>query len=77
MVVGAAQRHGRGDGWGVGEGGRVVHARVGESALCEGREAWELTLELTGKWAQVGGAWKHKKTQRHILFDFVSSAEQK
>lgn len=53
VVVGAAQRHARGDGRGVGEGGRVVHPRAGEAALCEGGEARELTVELTGERAQV------------------------
>lgn len=52
MVVGAAQRHGGGDGRGVGEGGRVVHARVGEAAVRDG-EARELALELAGEWTQV------------------------
>lgn len=55
MVVGAAQRHGGGDGRGVGEGGWVVHPWAGETRLCEGGEAWELTLKLTGERAQVGG----------------------
>lgn len=55
VVVGAAQRHGRGDGRGVGEGCRVVHPRAGETAFCEGGEARELALELTGEWAQVRG----------------------
>lgn len=55
VVVGAAQRHGRGDGRGVGEGGRVVHPRAGEPGLCEGGEARELTLKLTGERAQVRG----------------------
>lgn len=52
VVVGAAQRHGGGDGRGVGEGGRIVHARAGEAALRQ-REAGELALELTGERAQV------------------------
>lgn len=59
VVVGAAQRHGRGDGRRVRERGRVVHARAGEAAVRDGGEAWELALELTGERAQVGGAWKH------------------
>lgn len=54
VVVGAAQRHGRGDGRAVGEGGRVVHPRAGEAALGEGGEARELALKLTGERAQVG-----------------------
>lgn len=49
VVVGVA------DGRGVGEGGRVVHPRAGEPALCEGGEARELALELTGERAQVRG----------------------
>lgn len=52
VVVGAAQRHGGGDGRGVGEGGGVVHARAGEAALSQ-REAGELALKLTGERAQV------------------------
>lgn len=32
-----------------------MHPRAGETALCEGGEARELALELTGEWAQVRG----------------------
>lgn len=53
VVVGAAQRHGRGDGRCVSEGGWVVHPRAGEPALCEGGEARELTLKLTRERTQV------------------------
>lgn len=55
VVMGAAKWHGRGDGWGVGEGGWVVHPGTGEATLCEGGQARKLTLKLTGEWAQVGG----------------------
>lgn len=55
VVVGAAQRHAGGDGRRVGEGGRVVHPRAGEAALCEGGEARELAVELTGERTQVRG----------------------
>lgn len=54
VVVGTAERHGRGDGRGVGEGGRVVHARAGEAAVRDGGEARELALELAGERTQVG-----------------------
>lgn len=59
VVVGAAQRHAGGDGRGVGEGGRVVHPRAGETALREGGEARELTIKLTGEGAQVRGTYRH------------------
>lgn len=63
VVVSAAQRHGRGDGRRVGEGGRVVHARAGEAALRQGRKTRELTLELTGERTQVGRTWQ---SSRHV-----------
>lgn len=65
VVVGTAQRHAGGDGWGVGEGGRVVHPRAGETALCEGGKARELTIELTREWAQVRGTYRHTHTHTH------------
>lgn len=55
VVMGAAQRHGGGDGRCVGEGGRVVHPRAGEATLCEGGQARKLTLKLTRERAQVRG----------------------
>lgn len=63
VVVGAAQRHSRGDRWGVGEGGWVVHPRAGETALCEGGEARELPIELTREWTQVGGTYRRTDRQ--------------
>lgn len=57
VVVGAAQRHAGGDRWGVGEGGGVVHPGAGKTALCDGGEAWELTVKLTWEWAQVRGTY--------------------
>ncbi len=59
VVVGAAQRHAGGDWRRVGEGGRVVHPRAGETALCEGGEARELTIELTGERAQIRRTYGH------------------
>lgn len=67
VVVGASQRHARGDRRGVGEGGRVVHPRAGETALCEGGEARELTVELTREWAQVRRTYGDTHTQTHKL----------
>lgn len=74
VVVGAAQRHGRGHGRGVGEGGRVVHPRAGEAGLCERGEAWELTLKLPGERAQVGGTWRctHTNTLSYFGFSGIS-----
>lgn len=66
VVVGASQRHARGDGRGVGEGGRVVHPRAGEAALREGGEARELSIELTGERAQVGGTCRDTHTHTNM-----------
>lgn len=77
MVVGAAQRHGGGDGRGVGEGGRVVHPRAGETTLCEGGEARELTLKLTRERAQVRGTYRHTHTSKHSFLQEILSCKPK
>lgn len=66
VVVGAAQWHAGGDGRAVGEGGRVVHPRAGETALCEGGKTRKLTIKLTGEWAQVRRTYRHTHTHETI-----------
>lgn len=63
MVVRAAQRHGGGDGRGVGEAGRVVHPRARVTTICDGGEARELALKLTRERAQVRRTWQ---SSRHV-----------
>lgn len=72
VVVGAAQRHAGGDRWGVGEGGGVVHPGAGETALCDGREAWELALKLTWKGAQVRGTCGDTKIMMNITSSMIA-----
>lgn len=67
VVVGAAQRHAGGDRWGVGEGGGVVHPGAGETAFCDGGEARELAVELTGEWAQVRGSCGDTQTYPFVI----------